>query len=399
MDEESGKTGRRVKLPDLLASKIRGRATEEESRNADEAEAAKDESYNNSRGTRSRPEDPADWKEPDSGKLYIPMLVTTPASPEMTFDTFVSSKMNAFTFELARIVATQGSTRSAYNPLYIYADVGIGKTHLLSSIANAAKDRKCILVNTSDLEVEFERALRLGVRAEFRQWLVSYGVLLLDDIQLCEQREELQREVFSIINHMIRNARSVVISSDVPPTRLEGVEKRLLSRLGGGAIVALHMADKPARERILRRLDPEHFLPDEVVRFFAENVSDSVRRLKAVVSQMLAFGKHGGVQLDLDLANKVLTMTNIPSEPEIQPASPIDVTPSVDEEKVIRFKKMLAGAQTEAEQVLAIEIAIGERLRQLRNERGDPDTIYKLEKALELLRENRLQEAIQLMGI
>jgi chromosomal replication initiator protein DnaA len=338
----------------------------------------------------------------EEGKLYTPMLFTTPAAPEMTFDTFVPSKMNSFTIELAKIVANQGSTRSAYNPLYIYADVGIGKTHLLSAIANAARNRQCVLVNTTDLEVEFERALRLGVRAEFRQWVVSYGVLLLDDIQLCEGREELQREVFSIINHMIRTGRSVVISSDVPPTQLEGVEKRLLSRLGGGAIVALHMADKSAREVIVRQIDSERELPSELVETLAEKITDSVRQLKAAVQQLLAIGKHGPDGLTPESVQEVLSMTGAANEAEpVEPVSepaPRKAAPAPELEKAARFKKMLAGAETEEEQALALQIALGERLRQLRTENGEAVTIKRLEKALDLLRQNKLQEAIKLIG-
>ena len=117
--------------------------------------------------------------------------------------------------ELARTVAFKSPSQLPYNPLYLYGDVGLGKTHLLSAIVNAAEDKEVLLFNTSDLETELERAERLQSRAELREWLTSVEILLVDDIQLCEGREDLQRDIFSVLNHMIKAHRWVVISSDV----------------------------------------------------------------------------------------------------------------------------------------------------------------------------------------
>ena len=109
------------------------------------------------------------------------------------------------------------------------------------------QDKEVLLVNTADLETELERAERLKSRAELREWLASAEILLVDDIQLCEGRENLQRDLFSVLNHMTKTPRWVVISSDVPPTHLAGMESRLLSRLRGGVIVSLQMGDRNER--------------------------------------------------------------------------------------------------------------------------------------------------------
>jgi len=187
-------------------------------------------------------------------------FLNDPPDPDLTFDNFVVCKGNSFALELAHTVVTKSSSRSPYNPLYIYGDIGLGKTHLLSAIANAAEDKRVLLLNVSDFETEVERANRLCKRAELRDWLYSAEILLLDDIQLCESREDVQRDLFAVLNYMMRTRRWVVITSDVPPTRLAGVESRLLSRLGAGVIVSLHMGD-----RIERRAFVESFLDERAL--------------------------------------------------------------------------------------------------------------------------------------
>lgn len=331
-------------------------------------------------------------------------IIGQPPDPSLTFDTFMVYRGNSFAVELARTVSTDSANLSPYNPLYVYAEVGLGKTHLLSAIANEASDKTVVLVNTSDLEVELERAFRLGIRAELREWITSHDVLLLDDIQLCEGDEHLQREVFSLFNHMIRAQRWVVITSDVPPTGLQDVENRLLSRLSGGIIVSLQMGDRAERRRFVERFLGDHAAPDEVLEYVAENVTENVRQLRAAVIQLLAAAAEPGAMVSLDIARDVVAgpkrpviptpqvpLVSVEPEPEtVQPAPPPQMQ-SVAE----RFKEMLAGAESKEEQILALQIALSERVRQLRKEGGDPGTIEKLDHALDLAREGKIEEVIQ----
>ncbi len=344
-------------------------------------------------------------------------IVGQPPNPALTFESFMIYRGNSFAAELARSVSRDSAAHSPYNPLYIYAEVGLGKTHLLSAIANEASDKSVILVNTSDLEVELERALRLGIRAELREWIVSHDVLLLDDIQLCEGNENLQREVFSLFNHMIRARRWVVITSDVPPTGLQDVETRLLSRLSGGIIVSLQMGDRAERRRFVERFLGDHPASDEVVEYVADNVSENVRQLRAAVLQLLAAVGEPGTMVSLDVARdvvagpkqRVISQPHVPPAPVIPqprpqppppPASYPDPVPGVSSSQqrqsvADRFKEMLAGAESKEEQILALQIALSERVRQLRKEGGDPSTIEKLDHALDLLREGKMEEVIQ----
>lgn len=333
-------------------------------------------------------------------------LVTSVPDPDLTFDNFVQCNGNAFALDLAKNIAARAPEPLPYNPLYIYADVGLGKTHLLSALANGVSNCTALLVNTADLDAEFERAMRLNSRAELRQWLFSADILLVDDVQLCEGRDMLQREVFSVLNHMIRTKRSVVISSDVPPTRLEGIESRLLSRLGAGVIVSLHMGNEKERKQLLRHFLQDRSMSEDVVDYLAHNVAGNVRQLKAAVSQLLTMCQVGDQQPTMDMARSVADPgdyewnTRNP-EPETtqksfeQAPSPEPAARSVDLTR--RFKEMLATAESKEEQALALQIALGERIRQLKNEGNAGENLARLEKALEVLREGDIDHAVKLI--
>ncbi len=326
-------------------------------------------------------------------------LVNSAPDPHLTFDNFVQCKGNSFALELARTVASRSPSQLPYNPLYIYGDVGLGKTHLLSAIANQARDKIAVLANTVDLEVEFQRAGAINGRAELRQWLISVDILLVDDIQMCEGNEELQRELFSILNHMIRARRWIVISSDVPPTRLAGIQTRLLSRLGGGVIVSLQMGNKAERIELLRHFLREHPVPVDVVDYLARNVTDNVRRLKAAVSQLLTLSEISDSSVTLDMARAITIESPQESEHEatFPPQDTRKETPEAQQTMTDRFKEMLSAAESEEEQALALQIALGERIRQLKQSGADGDSLQRFEKALEVLREGKLEEAIGLL--
>jgi chromosomal replication initiator protein DnaA len=335
----------------------------------------------------------------------VSAFMNDPPDPTLTFDNYLVCKGNSFAVELAKTVAHDSPSRLPYNPLYFYGDIGLGKTHLLSAIANAATDKEALLINTADLEMELERAARLKSRAELTERLASTDILMVDDIQLCEGREDVQRDLFSVLNHMTRTQRWVVISSDVPPTRLAGVESRLLSRLRGGVIVSLQMGDGSERRDLIRHFLSEHPMSEEVVDYLADNITDNVRRLKAAVAQLLTLHEWTQTPLSVDLVQAVVPLpessgTTRKAPPNISDQAPITVprTPTTIDARVGRFKEMLAGADSEEEQSLALQIALGERIRQLRNAKGDPQVIQQFEQALDLLRKGSMEDAIRCLS-
>jgi chromosomal replication initiator protein DnaA len=376
----SKKTSRPGALPDFLQTTV-------EKGIVDEHTAQRIELHRRSRGL---------------GRLGIlSCLLDSAPDPNLTFDNFVQCRGNSFALELAKTVACQSPSELPYNPLYIYGAVGLGKTHLLSAIANQAQDKVSILANTADLEVELEHAKGRNARAELRQWLVSADILLVDDIQMCEGNEELQRELFSILNHMIRERRWIVISSDVPPTQLAGIQNRLLSRLGGGVIISLQMGDRAERIELLQHFLQEKPVSHDVVDYLAQHVTDNIRRLKAVVSQLLMLSQISHSSVSLEMARSITLEDQQGPIPEmaadlgpvIEPAPP---EPQQDVKD--RFKEMLTAAESEQEQALALQIAVGERIRQLKKSGSDGESLQRFETALEALREGKLEEAIGLLG-
>ncbi|MFC1833103.1 DnaA ATPase domain-containing protein [Thermodesulfobacteriota bacterium] len=242
------------------------------------------------------------------GRFESPYTLLTPRpDPELTFESFVTFKGNSFAAELAQKVASQSPESLPYNPLYFYGDVGLGKTHLLAAIANSTCDSLSFAINTADLETEMKNANSEEARCDLRRWLSSAEILLLDDIQLCEGREELQREIFAVLNHLIRGHRWAVISSDVPPTRLEGIERRLLSRLQGGVIVSLQMADREERIVAINSFLGGYPVSQGVVDFLGDRLNESMRGLKAAVRQMIAMAEYSGRPITLDMAQSFVS--------------------------------------------------------------------------------------------
>lgn len=327
-------------------------------------------------------------------------LVRSPPDPHMTFENLVPCRANAFPVEVARTVAEQGAVRQTYSPLFVYSEIGLGKTHLLSAIYNHTVLPSPVMINLSDLETEIQRSIVQGYRMELRRYLSLAGILLLDDVQLSEQHELLQRELFSVLNHRIARGYPTVISCDVPPTRLSGIEARLLSRLDSGVIVGLQLAEKAERLEILRRFFGDTKAPEEVLDYLAENVTDNLRRLKAAALQLLAIREHGGIPIDLDVARAVIPHETDLAQPFGQPAPAEAAASQAPSPEVVtaRFKEMLASAETPQEQGLALQIALGERLRQLRQERAGFQRIQRFEQALTLLRDGQLQAALSCVG-
>jgi chromosomal replication initiator protein len=325
---------------------------------------------------------------------YRPLLLGEPPDPSMTFETMIPFRVNAFAMDVARVVAEHGGARALYNPLYCYAEVGLGKTHLLSAVAHGAQGRRVLMANAADVDAELRRATRLGREGELRSWIIEHDLFLLDDVQLCEGNEALQREVFAIINHMMKRRKSVVFSSDVPPTRLTGIEARLTSRLGGGPIVALNNGDRDEREQLLLRFLGDQ-MPPEVVAYLADNVKDNVRRLKGAALQVLSMSQAGKVPADVSMARLV-----VPLPEDLVPRHRVEPEAASLAGKFAggdRFKEMLASAETEEEQILAFQIALSERVRQLKEQGAGKEVLGKLQQALAALRDGKLGEALRWM--
>ncbi len=347
---------------------------------------------------------------PDGAFAFAPLLLPVPPDPAMTFDSFVPAAANARAVQLGRhVLENPGVPENAL--LCVLGDPGVGKTHLLSAMAHAAGAPGALLVHLTDFDVEVERGRRLGARGELRAWLAGAELLLLDDVHLVEDEPALQRELLALLDRRARARLPTVCSSTRPWARLEPFEATLASRLEAAPVAELRIGDAPERAEILRRSTQGKSLPGPVIDYLATHVGDSVRRLKAAATQLLAMVQGTGLEVDLELARAVVPLErdlvraarrpeSTPPEKRVRrPSGRVSIMREAGREggKAQRFKEMLAGAETPEEQGLALEIAIGERLRELRREGRDAKAVARLEQALELLRQGKLEEALRQM--
>lgn len=207
----------------------------------------------------------------------------------MTFDSYITTEENYYTCEILRTVAFIPRIWKAIAPVFIHAPTGQGKTHLLAATMNATS-RKALLTNTLDLETEYQHAKSAGRERELRDWMIAHDLILIDDIQFARGNRGFEKFIISVMNRMPRESHGIVISSDVEPSMLTGLDASLLSRLMSGITIKLEIVNKKGRREIL-----EQFfnytgmnLSDDVVDYLADTFTTNVRQLKAAARMVLA---------------------------------------------------------------------------------------------------------------
>ncbi|MCX7607498.1 MAG: chromosomal replication initiator protein DnaA [Bacteroidia bacterium] len=236
----------------------------------------------------------------------------TNLNPKYTFDNFIEGECNRLARSAAMSVA-QRPGQTAFNPLFIYGEVGQGKTHLANAIGNYARflhPEKIILYLTAEnFTHEYVDAVRNKKVSEFLQKLHSVDLIIVDDIQFLIGRESTQDMFFHIFNHLHQNSRQIVITADVSPQELRGMEERITSRFAWGLAAPLYPPDYETRLSILRfKLQQEGVeIPEEVLSYLAEHVHSHVRDLEGVVIQLLAETSIRRRELSLALAQELVS--------------------------------------------------------------------------------------------
>ncbi|MBN1656649.1 MAG: ATP-binding protein [Deltaproteobacteria bacterium] len=330
------------------------------------------------------------------------MLEAIP-DPSLRFSSFYPCRANAMAIQIAKKIAEERTAPAEYNPIYFYGDTGLGKTHLLSAIANELGDREVLFLNAAYLDNECIEAIAPHENTSFRNWLRSFYALVIDDIQQCPRQKEIENAVAFSIDEMAFLNRPVVVGSDRPLEELSELSDFLLSRLSRGVKAKLEIGDEAERFAIVKGMVGENTVPNTVLHYIAAQIDDSVRRLKSTVTQLIAIHNELARPITVNLAQTVIY-----GEPDRQHrtiaslhpgmSSEIDLDsskPSLESDVAELFKKMLVDAETEEEQALALQIAISERVRQLkRDKNAEKEALENLEHALEMLREGSLEEAI-----
>ncbi len=228
-----------------------------------------------------------------------------------TFDSFVLGPSNKFAHAAAMAVA-EAPPSKAYNPLFIYGGVGLGKTHLLHAIATHMRlldgRVRAMYVTSESFVTEFIRAVRERQGYQFQRRYRDVDVLLVDDIQFLARAEETQTEFFHTFNALHENGRQIVIASDRAPQELSGLEERLVNRFRWGLCVDVQPPDLETRIAILqmKALRDDLLVPDPVLRFIAEKFDSNIRELEGALLRVAAFASLSGIRVDLPLAERAL---------------------------------------------------------------------------------------------
>jgi chromosomal replication initiator protein len=231
-------------------------------------------------------------------------------NPAFTFETFVTGKAN----ELARAAATQVAERpgTAYNPLFVYGGVGLGKTHLIQAIGNAlharAPESKIRYIHAEQYVSDVVRAYQHKAFDDFKRYYHSLDLLLIDDIQFFSGKSRTQEEFFYAFNALIESHKQVVITCDTYPKEISGIENRLISRFGWGLTVAVEPPELEMRVAILlKKAEAEALVLDEPVAFFlAKHIQSNVRELEGGLKRVLAYARFSAQEISVDLCRDAL---------------------------------------------------------------------------------------------
>lgn len=237
-------------------------------------------------------------------------------NPKYTFDTFVVGSNNKFAQAAALAVAE--SPGDTYNPLFIYGGAGLGKTHLMHSIAHFIIDHdensKVLYVTSEEFTNELIETIRNGnnsAMTKFREKYRNIDVLLVDDIQFIIGKESTQEEFFHTFNHLHVSGKQIIISSDKPPKDIETLEARLRTRFEWGLIADISSPDYETRMAILRKKEEldgleKYHIPDEVMQYIANNIKSNIRELEGSLNKLIALSNLENKPIDIPLAAEAL---------------------------------------------------------------------------------------------
>lgn len=231
--------------------------------------------------------------------------------PDYTFETFIVGERNNFAFATCHAVAENPAT--AYNPLFLYSDVGLGKTHLINAIGNHIRRHhpkfRVLFTSVEEFITQLVDAIQRNRVNEFRARHRRLDVLLIDDVQFLAGKERAQEEFFHLFNTLHQARKQIVVTSDRPPREMTYLEKRLRSRFGAGVIVDIQPPDVETRIAIVQRAAAEATgarLPEDVIALLAERCASNVRELKGALNQLIALASTRKDPLPRDEASRAL---------------------------------------------------------------------------------------------
>ena len=261
------------------------------------------------------PASPRPVPAPEAAAPEPDALPSAPLDPRFTFESFVVGKPNELAHAAARRVAESGDV--AYNPVFLYGGVGLGKTHLMHAIAHHLRDhqpgRKVLYLSAEQFMYRFVQALRFRDTITFKQQFRSVDVLMIDDVQFIAGKDSTQDEFFHTFNALVDQSKQIVISGDRSPDQMDGLEERIRSRLQWGLVVDIHPTDYELRLGILQQKaesmrvqTPGIELDPRVLDFLAHRISSNVRILEGALTRLFAFAELVGRPITMEMTQECL---------------------------------------------------------------------------------------------
>ena len=231
--------------------------------------------------------------------------------PRYTFDRFVVGRSNELAYAAANRVSDADEV--PFNPLFLHGSVGLGKTHLMHAIAWQVRRhnprKRVMYLSAERFMLQFIHAMRHQDSVRFKEQFQKVDLLMIDDVQFFAHKDRTQEEFFHTFNTLVDNRRQVVITADRSPTDLEGVEERIVSRLGWGLVADIHPTDYELRLGILQskaEKAPHVTFPDDVLDFLAQRITSNVRELEGAFNRVLAYAELVGRPVSREMAREVL---------------------------------------------------------------------------------------------
>lgn len=248
---------------------------------------------------------------PVRAAIAAPLEEGAALDPKYTFDSFVVGKSNELAYAAAKRIAE--SNEVTFNPLFLHGGVGLGKTHLMHAIAWEVKkcqpQKRVAYVSAEKFMFEFIAALRFKDTHAFKQKFRTVDLLMVDDVQFIANKDSTQEEFFHTFNALVDNRCQVVITADRSPTDLEGIEDRIISRLGWGLVADIHPTDYELRLGILQSKAEQTrdvSVPAEVLEFLARRITSNVRELEGALNRVVAYATLVGRPITMDMTRDVL---------------------------------------------------------------------------------------------
>lgn len=213
--------------------------------------------------------------------------------------------------------------KTAFNPLFIYGDVGLGKTHLIQAIGNEVvklhPNKNVLYVTTEKFTNQFIQAIRNGSTNDFVNFYQMVDVLIVDDIQFLSEKKKTQEIFFNIFNHLKQNGKQLILTADRSPSEISGIMDRLISRFKWGLEADLHQPDYETRIAIMQaKMENEGIkVPDEVCELVCYHVKNNIRELEGVLIQLIAQATFGRREIDINLAKEVIRRFNSTDNKEV----------------------------------------------------------------------------------